>query len=501
MVEKKNSKIKKPKPLPPRGFQDYFGETVHLRNNVLKVITEIYENYGFDPLESSAIETVEALGKFLPDVDRPNQGIFAWEDTDEGWLSLRYDHTAPLARVYSQHRHSLPYPYRRYSVGPVWRNEKPGPGRFRQFYQCDADTVGSSTAISDAEMCIMLADILEAVGISSGGYIVRVNNRKVLNGVMEQIGLYDFDDTQKNFEVREVVLRSVDKFDRLGVSGVRSLLGKGRQDESGDFTKGALLSNLQIDQIMHFLSAKEDSSGDIFKTLKELVGTSILGQDGVDELKLIMDLANTSGNYERNIIVDPTVVRGLGYYTGPVFEAELTQKIYDPKGRPQEFGSVAGGGRYDNLVKRFTGQEVPATGVSIGVDRLIAAVNNLKSIKAKPEGPVVVTVMDKERTADYHLIVQELRDSGIKCELFVGNSRDLKKQLKYADQRKSPIAIIAGSQEFEKGIVQLKDLYLGAKISSEISTNKEWRDQPAQFEVLREKVVERVKALLSETKT
>ncbi len=233
---------RRPRAETPKGFRDYFGAEVMERQAMLARIAEVYHRYGFDPLETSAVETVEALGRFLPDVDRPNEGVFAWqEDTD--WLALRYDLTAPLARVAAQYRNDLPIPYRRYAMGPVWRNEKPGPGRFRQFYQCDADTVGSSSVAADAEICAMLADCLEAVGIPRGDYVVKVNNRKVLNGVMEVAGVLDPSDPERFAEERGIVLRAIDKMDRLGAEGVRALLGAGRKDESGDFAKGAGLSD------------------------------------------------------------------------------------------------------------------------------------------------------------------------------------------------------------------------------------------------------------------
>ncbi|MBO6604512.1 MAG: ATP phosphoribosyltransferase regulatory subunit, partial [Roseicyclus sp.] len=252
------AKVKKqprPKAETPKGFRDYFGAEVTEREQMLRVIGEVYHRYGFDPLETSAVETVEALGKFLPDVDRPNAGVFAWQEEEGDWLALRYDMTAPLARVAAQFRNDLPSPYRRFTMGPVWRNEKPGPGRFRQFYQCDADTVGSASMAADAEICAMLADTLEAVGIPRGDYIVRVNNRKVLNGVMEVAGLAGAD---KEAE-RGIVLRAIDKLDRLGEEGVRALLGAGREDASGDFTKGAGLAGAQADIVMGFMAAKRDT--------------------------------------------------------------------------------------------------------------------------------------------------------------------------------------------------------------------------------------------------
>ncbi len=370
----KPKKTPRPKAQTPKGFRDYFGTEVTHRAEMLSKIAAVYHRYGFDALESSGVETVEALGKFLPDVDRPNEGVFAWQDDSEGdkpgdWLALRYDLTAPLARVYAQHRNDLPMPYRRYAMGPVWRNEKPGPGRFRQFYQCDADTVGAPSVAADAEICAMLADCLEEVGIARGDYVVRVNNRKVLNGVLEVAGLAGDDkDTE-----RGIVLRAIDKLDRLGPEGVRALLGEGRKDDSGDFTKGAGLEDAQADVVMGFMQAKRDSGAETVARLRELVAGSDVGVQGVDELELISDLLAAGGYGPDRVEIDPSVVRGLGYYTGPVFEAELTFEIKDEKGRARNFGSVAGGGRYDGLVKRFTGQEVPATGVSIGVDRLLAA--------------------------------------------------------------------------------------------------------------------------------
>ena len=346
-----DKKQPRPKAVTPKGFQDYFGADVTERAAMLAKIAAVYHRYGFDALETSAVETVEALGKFLPDVDRPNEGVFAWQE-DADWLALRYDLTAPLARVAAQYRNDLPSPYRRYAMGPVWRNEKPGPGRFRQFYQCDADTVGAASVAADAEICAMLADCLEEVGIARGDYVIRVNNRKVLNGVLEVAGLSGDD---KDAE-RGIVLRAIDKLDRLGVAGVRALLGEGRKDESGDFTKGAGLSQAQADVVIGFMEAKRDTGAATVARLAELVAGSPIGVAGVAELDEIAGLLSAQGYGPDRIVIDPSVVRGLGYYTGPVFEAELTFEVTDEKGRPRNFGSVAGGGRYDDLVKRFTGQ-------------------------------------------------------------------------------------------------------------------------------------------------
>ncbi|WP_073330454.1 histidine--tRNA ligase [Wenxinia saemankumensis] len=486
---------RRPRAETPKGFRDYFGAEVTERTEMLRTIAEVYRLHGFDALETSAVETVEALGKFLPDVDRPNAGVFAWQEDETGqatdWLALRYDLTAPLARVYAQHRNDLPTPYRRYAMGPVWRNEKPGPGRYRQFYQCDADIVGAPNVAADAEICAMLADTLEAVGIPRGDYVVRVNSRKVLNGVMEAAGLGGEDKEA----ARGIVLRAIDKLDRLGPDGVRALLGEGRTDESGDRAEGAGLAPEQAEIVMGFVNAKRADGGATIAALRDLVAGSQTGLDGVSELETIGRLLTAQGYGTDRIEIDPSVVRGLGYYTGPVFEAELTFQVEDDKGRPVRFGSVAGGGRYDDLVKRFTGQEVPATGVSIGVDRLLAALRAKGRATGAAAGPVVVTVMDRERMADYQAMAQELRAAGIRAEVYLGNPKNFGNQLKYADRRGSPVAVIEGTAEHAAGIVQIKDLVLGAKIAESASL-EEWKDQPAQEEVPRGDLVARVRAML-----
>ncbi len=494
MAKDKKKKVQRPKALPPKGFRDYFGSDVVERQEMLAAISDVYQRYGFDPLETSGVETVEALGKFLPDVDRPNEGVFGWQDEDETWMALRYDLTAPLARVYAQHRNDLPTPYRRYAMGPVWRNEKPGPGRYRQFYQCDADTVGTASMAADAEICAMLSDALEVVGIPRGDYVVRINNRKVLNGVMEVAGLGDVEGQARE---RGIVLRAIDKLDRLGETGVRALLGAGRKDESGDFTDGAGLTDAQADVVMGFMSAGRDTGADTCAALRDLVDGSEMGLKGVDELEEIAALLAAQGYGPDRIVIDPSVVRGLGYYTGPVYEAELTFEILDEKGRKRQFGSVAGGGRYDDLVKRFTGQEVPATGVSIGVDRLLAALREKGRLSTKAKGPVVVTVMDRDRMADYQTMVSELRQAGIRAEVYLGNPKNFGNQLKYADQRDSPVAVIEGSQEKEQGVVQIKDLALGARLAAEMETNEEWKSQPAQMEIKRSDLVAEVRKMIA----
>ncbi len=498
----KDKKQPRPKAETPKGFRDYFGAEVTARTAMLGKIAEVYHRYGFDALETAAVETVEALGKFLPDVDRPNEGVFAWQE-DKDWLALRYDLTAPLARVYAQHRNELPTPYRRYAMGPVWRNEKPGPGRFRQFYQCDADTVGAASVAADAEICAMLADTLEAVGIARGDYVIRVNNRKVMDGVFEIAGLLDSEFLEDNLSRVAIAIRAVDKLDRLGPEGVRAMLSKGRKDESGAFVEGANLADWQVAHIMAFVGSGTNDPFQTLSNLSKLVEDSELGQVGVAELRKIADLLAAQGYGPDRIIIDPSVVRGLGYYTGPVYEAELTFEITDDKGRPQRFGSVAGGGRYDDLVKRFTGQEVPATGMSIGVDRLLAALaakgKETATASDLNRGPVVVTVMDRDRMADYQAMVADLRNAGIRAEVYLGNPKNFGNQLKYADQRNSPVAIIQGGDEQARGVVQIKDLILGAEIAKN-ATLEEWKDRPNQVEVPLDQMVATVRAILDRQK-
>ncbi len=491
MAKDKKKKPMRPKALPPKGFRDYFGAEVSQRNEMLEAITGVYHRYGFDALESSGVETVEALGKFLPDVDRPNAGVFAWQDEDDAWMALRYDLTAPLARVYAQHRNELPTPYRRYSTGPVWRNEKPGPGRYRQFYQCDADTVGSSSMAADAEICSLLSDTLEAVGIPRGDYIIRVNNRKVLDGVLETIGL-----TEDNQDIKEGVLRTIDKADKLDRQQLLALLTSGRKDSSGAFIDGVGLQLQQAEGVLDFIASTGGDNQETLELLSQVIGDSAIGQKGLEELEEIALLLKAQGYQEDRIKLDASVVRGLGYYTGPVYEAELTFEILDEKGRKRQFGSVAGGGRYDDLVERFTGQKVPATGVSIGVDRLLAALREKGRMDHTAKGPVVVTVMDRDRMADYQAMVAELRNAGIRAEVYLGNPKNFGNQLKYADKRESPVAVIQGGDELAAGVVQIKDLALGARLSAEIETSEEWKAQPAQMEIKRADLVAEVRAMI-----
>jgi histidyl-tRNA synthetase len=482
----------------PNGLVDRASADVAATRKMLETIREVYELYGFEPVETPAIEYTDALGKFLPDLDRPNEGVFSFQDDDEQWLSLRYDLTAPLARYVAENYETLPKPYRSYRAGYVFRNEKPGPGRFRQFMQFDADTVGSGSPAADAEMCMMAADTLEALGIPRGSYVIKVNNRKVLDGVMEEIGLAD----EEHNVTRLAVMRSIDKLDKFDELNVQLLLTKGRRDESGDFTKGAGLSDEQAGNILSKVRRYEGTNTEVLAAIRGSSQASAVRQQGIDELEQIAALVSAAGYDETRIRIDPSVVRGLEYYTGPVYEAELTFELQDEKGRPVRFGSVGGGGRYDGLVGRFRPEQIPATGFSIGVSRLQAALTALGKLDAAQElGPVVVTVFDRERIADYQRMVQRLREAKIRAELYLGNPKNFGNQLKYADKRNSPCVIIQGGDEKARGEVQIKDLIEGAKAAQTIATHAEYReDRSAQFAVPEEKLVEAVREVLARHK-
>ena len=476
-----NIKVNRPKARVAKGFRDVDAAEIRGLREMLGTIQKVYELYGFEPVEQPFIEYTDALGKFLPDQDRPNEGVFSFQDDDAQWLSLRYDLTAPLARYVAENQQFLPTPFRSYRQGWVFRNEKPGPGRYRQFMQFDADTVGSASPAADAEVCMMAADTMEALGIARGQYVVKTNSRKMLDGFHEAQGIGN--------EVKLTWLRALDKLDRLGKDGVAQLLGAGRKDESGDFTKGAGLTDKQIEASLTFSTSTVPSL--------KLVEGSKVGEDGARELELMDGIFRAAGYGPDRIRFDASVVRGLEYYTGPVFECELLIDAKDEKGNTVRFGSVGGGGRYDDLVSRFIGQAVPATGFSIGVSRLYSALKLLgKTQTAETLAPVVVLVMDKERQGDYQKMVQQLRGAGIRAEMYVGTGK-IPAQMKYADKRGSPLVVIQGGDEKARGEVTLKDLALGSQLAQNIESRAEYASQRlAQVTVPEADLVSGVKKML-----
>lgn len=524
----------------PRGFVDRGPADVAATERMLSVIRESFSVYGFDPVETPFVEYTDALGKFLPDQDRPNEGVFSFQDDDEQWLSLRYDLTAPLARYVAENYDALPKPYRSYRVGYVFRNEKPGPGRFRQFMQFDADIVGSGTVAGDAEICMLAADTMEKLGIKRGDYVVKVNNRKVLDGVMEAIGLGG----EENAGRRLNVLRAIDKLDKFGPEGVRLLLGEGRKDESGDFTKGAGLGEEQANRILLLTGqvAFRESTPELVEAsrrrsesapagdptgeetwpsdemtlsfARDAVVGSQRGLEGVEELRQIAELLRAADYGPGRIRIDPSVVRGLEYYTGPVYEVELTFPVTNDDGQVVRFGSVAGGGRYDGLVGRFRPEPVPATGFSIGVSRLYSALKAVKSpiVDSRNELPlVVVTAMDNkspEFMPGYQAMVSALRQAKdadgkplLRADLYLGSS-GFNAQMKYADRRGAVCAVIQGSSEREAGTVVIKDLILGAELAAasrdvKDSAEHKAKQAEAQFAVPVAELVDGVKRVLA----
>ncbi len=452
-----NKKISKPSVDLPGGFIDRKEKELVIRDFLIKQIKEVMTKYGFEFLETPSFEYTESLGKFLPDKDRPSEGVFSFEDSKK-WLSLRYDLTAPLARYTAKNFDNLPRPFKRYQLGTVWRNEKPGPGRFREFLQFDADYVGTSNLLADSELCILISEILEKCGLANNEFNIKISNRKLSKGLLEELNIIDQNQ-------QSISLRAIDKLDRVGIEGVRLLLGKGRKDKSGDFTDGAQLEEKQIEKITEFLNTKDLSQ------LEQIKCKNKLFEEGINELKKIVK------NFEffkfTNFKIDPTVVRGLEYYTGPIFEAELTFKVKNEKGVEIEFGSIGGGGRYDDLVKRFKNQDCPATGISIGLDRLLYALNQKNIFNFNQKNPVLICVLD-ERYMDYYFkILNLLRSNNINSEIYSGSS-NFKAQLKYADKRNCKYVIICGEDEVSKELITLKNLVVGSKVSEDIKSREDW---------------------------
>ncbi|MEM6411271.1 MAG: histidine--tRNA ligase [Pseudomonadota bacterium] len=472
----------------PRGFPDKRERLIHTEQEMIRRVTDVYRRWGFEALDTGAFEFADSLGKFLPDDDRPNEGVFALQDDDDAWLALRYDLTAPLARFAAENWQTLPKPFRRYAAGPVWRNEKPGPGRFREFLQCDADTVGADGVHSDAEMIAMAAEAMLAAGVERGEFQIRVNTRRLLNGVLEDVGATD--------EGKKLtILRALDKLDRLGTSGVADLLGEGRLDESGDFTKGAGLVGADVKRVLAFSAARRETREATLEALASTAGRSEEAQAGLSELRGIEAALSALGVAPGDVAFDPSIVRGLEYYTGCVFEAELLGEALDEKGNSIRIGSVGGGGRYDDLVARFTGERIPATGFSVGISRLTTALLQLGDVDDLP-GAIVILNLNKDDPSIALQLTTELRTAGLRAEMYMGSS-GMRAQMKYADRRNAPAVVIVGEDELAKGTVTIKDLKVGAAKAAAIKSNEEWREaRPGQLEVTRAEMVGTLNGIL-----
>jgi histidyl-tRNA synthetase len=480
MNENINDTEFRPQARAPRGFADKRGRDIAIERKLIAKVSGVYESFGFEPLETSGFEYADALGKFLPDADRPNVGVFSMQDDDDQWMALRYDLTAPLARFAAQNWETLPKPYRRYAYGPVWRNEKPGPGRFREFIQCDADSLGSDRPQADAEMIAMAVAGFSAMEVPC---LIKINNRKLLNGLLGSLGLADP-------KQQLGVLRAIDKLDRLGMAGVEALLGGGRKDVSGDFTKGAELSDQAIAAVLSFVGAGGSDRDQVLDRLGQVLANAPEGQAGLLEISSICEALKHLGVTEAQAVIEPSIVRGLEYYTGPVFEAELLLDTLDEAGNQVKFGSVGGGGRYDDLVARFTGQSVPATGFSFGVTRLAQVIAASPRFADKLRGPIVIIAFKDEHMAQYFALASEIRAAGMKAEVYLGRS-GMKAQMKYADRRGSLAAVMLGEDELASGKVTIKDLDQGRFLSLAIIDHQEWREgRPGQVTLDRAQAID-----------
>ena len=432
---KKMNKEKKLKPSKelPLGFVDRQEKELLTRDFIISNIKEVMIKYGFQYLETPSFEYTESIGKFLPDKERPDQGVFSFKD-ENNWLSLRYDLTAPLARYFAKNYQEISKPFKRYQLGTVWRNEKPGPGRFREFLQFDADFVGTKSLQADVELCVLISEIFEKCGLNKEEYIIKISSRKITENLFKKIKI-------DNNEQRLTILRALDKIDRLGWDEVKQLLGEGRKDKSGDFTKGANLNLSNIKIIEKELNKKSPDTEDLLEVFK-----------------IFKDYGFT--NFE----FDPSIIRGLEYYTGPIFEVNLKFDVTNNKGKVIQFGSIGGGGRYDNLVNNFGNFDAPATGISIGLDRLVYALMQKKEFKIKQSKPVVICVFDKNSMKEYINLQKILRDAGISTEIYPGESK-LKKQMEYANKIKSPAVILYGEDEIKSEKPTLRDLNSGKEKS------------------------------------
>ena len=432
----KNEKKLKPSKELPLGFVDRQEKELLTRDFIVSNIKEVMIKYGFQYLETPSFEYTDSIGKFLPDKERPDQGVFSFKD-EKNWLSLRYDLTAPLARYIAKNYLEIPKPFKRYQLGTVWRNEKPGPGRFREFLQFDADYVGTKNLQADAELCVLISEILEKCGLNKDDYTIKISSREFTKEIFNELNI-------QSDEQSTVTLRALDKIDRLGWEEVKKILGKGREDKSGDFTKGADLNEEQIKVLEKRIKEKKPNTSDILEVMK------------------IFEAYNFT-----NYLYDPSVIRGLEYYTGPIFEVNLNFEVKNSKGKPIQFGSIGGGGRYDNLVSNFGNLDCPATGISIGIDRLVYALMQKKEFNIKSNKPVVICVFNKENIKDYIEILKKLREANISSEVYPGEG-NLKKQMQYANKIGSPAVILYGEDEIKSGKPTLRDLKSGKESNTEI---------------------------------
>ena len=509
-----------------KGFRDITSTQNALREHIIEKASEIYRRYGFARFDTPILEYAECLGKYLPDADSVAQGVYSFKNPEQEpvfdtlgkemrnpdnsvimenhYLAMRYDLTAPLARVYAeglwqqhlrgeiQGKTNL---FRRFQYGPVFRFEaKLDPGRFREFWQMDFDTVGSEDVSTDAENCMILSQALENIGLKRGTYLIKINNRKIVNGLLSHAGITDKD-------TETAVMRIIDKLDKIGIDEVAKELGKGRVDEvSKAQIPGLGLKDENIALIVNFIKDFEQHSArkaTIDKLKSKPAFENDIYKEGVQELEKIDGILETLGFSEEVAILDPSMVRGLGYYTGPIYEVESLEYYTDEKGRKRKVGSICGGGRYDGLVENLLGVKVPATGASIGVDRLAELLTLTNQMPKQIDGPVIIIVFDDALMPLYQKTAMQLRLAGINTEIYYGAKRGLKHQMSYADKNNCTLAVIIGGDEAAKGVATVKNLKLGKILAEKITDKNEWKSK-VQTEISLENLAFEIKKMLSE---
>ncbi len=487
-----------------KGFRDISPNQNYLRQFIINRAEEVYKSFGFSRLDTPILEYAECLGKYLPDADSVAQGVYSFKNPEQEpvydtkgkemrdaenkvvmenhYLAMRYDLTAPLARVYAeslwqQHlRNEIQGKtnlFRRYQYGPVFRFEaKLDPGRFREFWQMDFDSVGVEDVAADAENCMILSTALENIGLKRGTYRIKINNRKIVNGLLSYAGI-------TGAEEEMAVMRIIDKLDKIGAENVAAELGKGRVDEvSGAQIQGLNLSDNHIKLIMEFIKEFEklgNRKDVLAKLASKPAAQNPIYKEGLDELEKIDTILASLGYDETVAVIDPGMVRGLGYYTGPIYEVESLQTYIDEKGRERRVGSICGGGRYDGLVENLLGVKVPATGASIGVDRLAELLTLTGQTPENQQGAVIIVVFDDNLMPLYQKTAADLRKNGINTEIYYGAKRGLKHQMAYADKNNCPIAVIIGEDEAKKGTATIKNLKLGKILADKIADKNEWK--------------------------
>jgi histidyl-tRNA synthetase len=420
-----------------KGFRDYLPESMIPRERLIDIARKVYRSYGFSPIDTPTLEYLEILtGKGGAETDRQ---LYRFEDHGGRNVGMRFDLTVPLARFVAQHINTLGTPFKRYHIAPVWRGENTQRGRYREFMQCDFDTIGTLSVAADIETGLVINDLFEEIGFDR--FTVHVNNRQVLTGLLEQIGVA---------EQATAILRSLDKLTKIGP-----------ERTANEMVKTAGITAEQAEQVLA-ITTLAGSNQEILENLKPLVAQSELGTAGIDRLQQILDGLAAGGVPPERIKLDVSIARGLDYYTGVIFETFLDDL--------PDIGSVCSGGRYDNLAELYTKQQLPGIGASLGLDRLLAAMDELEMIdKVKTPADILVVYFEKDQLNKYLEIAADLRQAGWAVEVYP-DAKKLGKQLKYADVRGFQYALIAGGDELQRDVCQIKNLQTGESVEYPLSS-------------------------------